>query len=179
MKKFDVAMGVFLLVVIAFYGHESFLPEEEELEMKEVLPVLPTSVDVSVPLVRVGDSYYNGNRQCNAGDERLCGSPLGTCKQGVEICLPSGVWSSNCVDAVLPSAEVCDGLDNDCNGSADDGLNCQCNAGDKSPCWVNKGGGIFEQGTQICLPWGSWSFDCFNKIGLSIIDDACQEVNKK
>ncbi|HEX7603245.1 MAG TPA: MopE-related protein [Polyangiaceae bacterium] len=50
--------------------------------------------------------------------------PLGTngkgaCKAGKKSCSPAGVMS-DCVGEVLPSPEVCDYADNDCNGVSDD-----------------------------------------------------------
>ena len=47
-----------------------------------------------------------------------CGSNVGECKSGVSTCAGGKIVCS----AVGPSPEVCDGKDNDCNGSIDDGL---------------------------------------------------------
>ncbi|MDB4938784.1 MAG: hypothetical protein JWP87_5756 [Labilithrix sp.] len=62
---------------------------------------------------------------CKAGDTKPCytGPPgtstKGVCKAGVQSCV-NGKWDPACNGQVLPSAEACtDGLDNDCNGTAD------------------------------------------------------------
>lgn len=75
---------------------------------------------------------------------KSCG-PLneeGVCSFGTEVCFGN---ESTCIDAIFPSNEECDGLDNDCNGVVDDNLEkpCQtacgfgvqsCESGVWSPC---------------------------------------------
>jgi len=52
-----------------------------------------------------------------------CVSGLGECaKAGVYVCAPNGKGSVCSAKAGEPHPEVCDGLDNDCNGTADDGF---------------------------------------------------------
>ena len=47
-----------------------------------------------------------------------CGSNVGECKAGISSCVGGKIECS----AVGPSPELCDGKDNDCNGSIDDGV---------------------------------------------------------
>jgi hypothetical protein len=58
---------------------------------------------------------------CTSGQTRECGpsNEIGECVKGTSTC-SNGIWGS-CVGAVNPTADICDGLDNDCNGVADDG----------------------------------------------------------
>ena len=56
--------------------------------------------------------------QCTSGDTRSCGSTVGTCRAGTQTCNTSGTFDS-CVAAIGPATEVCDGQDNDCDGTID------------------------------------------------------------
>jgi len=47
---------------------------------------------------------------------------VGVCRSGSQTCM-SGVFAA-CTGAVGPSTEICDGLDNDCDGGADEGGVC-------------------------------------------------------
>lgn len=52
---------------------------------------------------------------CPSGNS--CGSGIGECRYGSIFCDEDG--GSQCIGAVEPSLEVCDGLDNDCDGLVD------------------------------------------------------------
>jgi len=55
----------------------------------------------------------------NLGGGPSCGSDEGVCELGVLTCVEATV---SCVGGVQPTEEVCNGLDDDCNGFADDEL---------------------------------------------------------
>ena len=52
---------------------------------------------------------------CVDGEQRKCGSKVGECRYGWETCVDSE-WSGECVGGVGPIAELCNGLDDDCDG---------------------------------------------------------------
>ena len=65
---------------------------------------------------------------CYTGDPTWIGA--GICKTGVQLC-SQGFWGQ-CKGQVLPEAELCDGLDNNCDGSVDEGVMSVCGTCDFS-----------------------------------------------
>ena len=64
-----------------------------------------------------------------------------------------------CIGSVGPKTEVCDGLDNDCNGTVDDGV-----AGTGSSCGSDVG--ECQEGTMACQSTPSgWALVCTGSIG--------------
>ena len=66
------------------------------------------------------DNQFNDDEPCDEeGETRPCGTDVGECEKGEEMCL-FGVWQ-DCEGGVEPQPERCDGLDNSCSGEIDDG----------------------------------------------------------
>jgi hypothetical protein len=81
-----------------------------------------------------GRGGAGGQPGCNPGDERPCGSDVGECKLGREVC-QNGVFGP-CTGSVGPTPETCNGLDDDCNGQIDEGFHLgeACDGPDSDLC---------------------------------------------
>tara|TARA_R110002073_G_scaffold336295_1_gene531838 strand:- start:36983 stop:42601 length:5619 start_codon:yes stop_codon:yes gene_type:complete len=100
----------------------------------------------------------------------VCGSGVGQCSPGVEVCIAGGVL--DCQGEVGPTDELCNGLDDDCDGVEDDApidVGGDCGATDVGPC---------EFGTLIC---NAGSPQCAGEVGpqtetCNLIDDDCNST---
>jgi hypothetical protein len=87
----------------------------------------PSSAEICDGLDNDCDLDIDEGCECKIGQERSCYSgPSGTegvgvCKAGIQRC-EGGVWGK-CEGQVLPTDEICDGQDNNCNGQTDEGFN--------------------------------------------------------
>ena len=84
----------------------------------------------------IDDGNPEGGRSCDTGES-------GACAEGRAICADGAF---ECVRHVGPSVEICDGIDNDCNGIVDDALA----NGVGVPCFTGAAG-ICAQGTLQCV----------------------------
>lgn len=83
-----------------------------------------------------------------------CGAAIGQCTSGLRVC--SG-GTLICQGGTGPGAELCDGLDNDCDGSTDEG-----NPGGGASCGVDIG--TCSPGTRQCI---SGALACVGLVGPS------------
>jgi hypothetical protein len=66
------------------------------------------------------DGQTDEGCDCVDGDMQVCGSNIGACMLGVQVC--EGGRFGVCMDQVPPAVEVCDGQDNDCDSATDEGI---------------------------------------------------------
>ena len=132
---------------------------------------------------------------CIPGTSQMCypraraEAGRGLCAWGTQGCEGEGEFGNwtECVGVVTPVDEVCgDGLDQDCNGVADDGARCACQPGASRPCYEGPTGtagvGICRAGAQTCDPDGRAWGTCLDQvlpraeICSNRVDDDCDGV---
>jgi len=113
---------------------------------------------------------------CTPNDTRDCGSGLGVCKAGVQVCQEDATWSL-CFGASYAASEIeeCNGFDDDCDGNVDEGCGCVSNT--TQSCGSDVGSCQF--GLQSCAngSWGSCTGDIepFPEICGDLLDNDCDE----
>ncbi len=107
------------------------------------------------------DEGFDCSQTFGIGFNRSCGEASGgVCKFGIQQCTDKLFLNMTvmgiCQGSVNPGQEICDAVDNDCDGSGDEG--CACTTGQKQSCGL--GVGICGTGHQDCIN-STWSV-CLN-----------------
>tara|TARA_B100000609_G_scaffold198856_1_gene199610 strand:+ start:218 stop:2263 length:2046 start_codon:yes stop_codon:yes gene_type:complete len=97
-------------------------------------------------------------KKCYSGPEITLG--VGVCKSGLRTCTDEGLWGE-CEGEVTPGKEVCNALDDDCNGQTDEP--CPCIPGFEKACGWRIG--ECKQGKAICKADGSGWGVCVGDVG--------------
>jgi len=80
------------------------------------------------------DGVTDEGCDCQAGDQRACGDNRGACRPGTQRCQANGTWGG-CEGGVQPQPEICNGVDDDCDGVVDGmarGCQTACGPGEET-----------------------------------------------
>ncbi len=106
--------------------------------------------------------YFVSGVSCDGGGAPCDTGMPGVCKDGLKECVSGGMLT--CKPSLKPTPEVCDGLDNDCNGMTDD----------MAPC---PGKQICDRG--VCVPpCSTTEFPCstgYKCVRMVCVEDACAD----
>jgi hypothetical protein len=126
-KPCGMAVGICTMGTLAC--HDGVWDDEKTQCQGAVMPMAAEVCDQG-KLDENCNGVVNEGCSCQDGERMECGKSTAPCKVGHVVCA-NGMWPTECPDDVEGSAEVCDGVDNDCNGMADDEGDALCQGGKK------------------------------------------------
>ena len=112
------------------------------------------------------DDIVDEDCPCQYGLSRDCGTDEGECVHGIQYCTGEG-WGP-CQDGVTEQPEICDGLDNDCNGQTDDELERPLNS---------KQYGLCGGSHQTCTGANGWVDDYSEVYGYEETETRCDGID--
>jgi len=126
----------------------------------------------------------DADEKCNSKDDNCdgnidedlgtltCGG-IGECEEVEIVLCQGGELIQECSDSDSTkgaSEEVCDDLDNDCDGDIDEDLDGCCEEGEKAACGTNDG--LCKKGVKNCTADKSWS-ECGGEDFVGPVDELC------
>ena len=101
-----------------------------------------------------------------AGLNTPCTDGAGACRRvGITVCAPGGAGTACNATAAPPTAEICNGLDDDCDGATDEGFPDVLTA-----CIVGRGA-CLRNGVRVCTPDGAAT--ACNAVAGAASDETC------
>ncbi len=146
-------------------------------------PVLTLILNEVIPqLNAIGDRLSNIENAlgiCTDGETQSCGTDVGACQEGIQTCA-GGVFGA-CIGEIGPSAETCNNVDDDCDGTIDESLVVACgsNVGECSEGTSTCAAGVFgacvggvEPSTETC---DGLDNDCDGVIDNNAANESCND----
>ncbi len=110
--------------------------------------------------------------------------PGDTCTNGQGVCTRSGIVSvvngrlvCTGYDPGLPGMEICNYVDDDCDGLVDEGGVCVCHPGQQYPCYggsqATQGRGICRVGYHVCNTTGNDLGSCMQQVLPNVRGEIC------
>lgn len=106
---------------------------------------------------------------CINGAMRPCGSDAGVCVPGTQSCV-NGVWAM-CSGMGMSMPETCNNMDDDCDGTIDDGVDRACYTGTAGTMGI----GACRGGLETCTS-GVWPGTCVGQV--TPIAETCNNVDE-
>ena len=101
---------------------------------------------------------------CQPGEVTACSINVGVCEEGQRVCTADRTWGD--CDGVVPTAEICNGLDDDCDGHVDEELG-------ERRCGV----GQCEHAVPACVTGGAGPCDPLEGASGEVCDGADNDCN--
>ena len=163
-------------------SHSEELCGEDCPDARDTIEDTPDTVDIvdtfdNLPDEELELECVDIDGCCNPGESQECGvTDIGLCELGIQYCDERSVWG-NCIGFTTPESEICDGLDNDCDGDMDNGFDfesdrfhcgsCNHECGEYEICdgsqctasMVSISGGIFMMGCNSSADNYCWFDD--------------------
>ncbi len=117
-------------IITDIFGYDSVGQCQEQIEscINGIFQVTQEAMGPNEELCDVNnidedcDGSSNEGCQCVEGETQQCGeTDAGECAYGTQTCDIYGQWGE-CAGVIYPTEEVCDGLDNDCDGEIDEDI---------------------------------------------------------